>query len=205
MLHSRILADGQMEICGQTKGDVNIPLLSRDTLEALEHELEDPEAYLNYVRLNHDMWPNRYKRLSEAIRAGDITGAMDAVLSLRSSSQMIGATQLAEAALETEYALREGQLSAAESLLTDLQGRGIATMAQIRSEFSLGAHEPVDDSDWTTLAGRKAEIRFPGGGTDSGIVDAVALDGHLMWLKMDGVSPRRMVEMVLELEVRIVL
>ena len=181
-----------------------VPLVSRDVLDALEQELEDPEAYATYVRLNHGLWPARHQRLVEAIRAGDATGAMDAVLSLKSASQMIGAMQLAELALTAERALRDGRLREAEELLQDLEVCGTATMKQISREYSLGASNHLDDTDWTELAGKTVEIQSPNGVTDYGEVDAVTVDGCILWLKLHGPLPRRIVEKAAGVRVRII-
>jgi len=181
-----------------------IPLVSRDVLDALKQELGDPVTYATYVRLNHELWPARYERLAETIRAGDATGAMDAVLSIRCASQMIGAMQLAELALTAQLALRDGRLSAAEELLEDLEVCGKATMGQISREFSLGASNPVCDTDWNKLVGRTVEIQSPDGPTDSGEVDAVTVDGRILWLKLDGPLPRRIVEKTTGVRVRVI-
>lgn len=194
----------QMGIPVPTFDGNEVPLVSHEVLDALEQELEDPEAYATYVRLNHGLWPARHQRLVEAIRAGDATGAMDAVLSLRSASQMIGAMQLAELALTAEHALRDGRLRAAEELLKDLEVCGAATMKQISREYSLGASSPLDDTDWTELAGKTVEIQSPDGLTDYGEVDAVTLDGCILWLKLHGPLPRRIVEKAAGVRVRII-
>ena len=181
-----------------------VPLISRDVLDALEQELEDPDAYATYVRLNHGLWPARHQRLVEAIRTGDTTGAMDAVLSLKSSSQMIGAMQLAELALTVERALRDGRLRAAEELLKDLEECGTATMQQISRECSFVASIPSGDTDWTELAGKTIEIQSPDGMTDFGEVDAVTVDGSILLLKLYGPVPRRIVEKAAGVSVRII-
>jgi hypothetical protein len=198
------LRSGQMGIPMPTFDENKIPLVSRDVLDALEQELEDAVTYATYIRLNHELWPARYERLAETIRAGDATGAMDAVLSLRCASQMIGAMQLAELALTAQLALRDGRLSAAEELLEDLEVCGTATMRQISREFSLGASNPVCDTDWSELAGKTVEIHSPNGLTDSGEVDAVTVDGRILWLKLDGLLPRRMVEKTAGVRVRVI-
>lgn len=201
---AELLSPKQMGMPVPTFDGKEVPLVSRDVLDALELELEDAEAYATYVRLNHGLWPSRHQRLVEAIRAGDSTGAMDAVLSLRTASQMIGATQLAELALAAECALRDGRLRGAEELLNDLEVCGTATMRQISRECSLGASRPVDDTDWTELTGKTVEIRSPDGLIDYGEVDAVTVDGCILWLKLHGPKPRRIVEKAAGVSVRII-
>lgn len=168
--------------------------MSRAVLDALSEDLRDPVAYEAYLSRNQEMWPTRYQRLSDAIRTGKPAAAMDAVLSLRSASQMIGAMKLAALALEVEQALRGGQLAAAEAFLDDLEAWGRATMARLNEEFPPLNSRLFGDTDWTLLDGRRVEIQFPGGTTEVGIVDAVTNDGLILWLKQDGVSPRHLIE-----------
>lgn len=198
------MRSGQTGLPVPTFDENDIPLVSRDVLDALEQELGDPVTYVTYVRLNHELWPARYERLAEAIRTADATGAMDSVLSIRSASQMIGAMRLAELALTAELALRDGLLSAAEELLEDLEACGTATMRQISREFTLRASTPVCDTDWSKLAGKTVEIQSPDGLTDYGEVDAVTVDGRILWLKLNGPLPRRIVEKTAGVRVRVI-
>lgn len=201
---AKLLRSRQTGIPVPTFDEKELPLVSRDVLDALKQELGDPVTYATYVRLNHELWPARYERLAVAIRTGDAAGAMDAVLSIRSASQMIGAMQLAELALTAERALRDGQLSAAEELMVDLEACGKDTMGQISREFSFRASNPACDTDWRELAGKTVEIQSPDGLTDYGEVDAVTLDGRILWLKLDGPLPRRIVEKAAGVRVRII-
>jgi HPt (histidine-containing phosphotransfer) domain-containing protein len=53
----------------------------------------------------HDV-PNRNERLRLTLTTGDLEGALDAVLSLKTSSQMAGAERLAGLALDLEQSIR---------------------------------------------------------------------------------------------------
>lgn len=99
----------------------DLPLVSRAALDALWDDLRDPAAHAAYLRRNQELWPERYERLSGAVRRADATAAIEAVLHLRSASQMIGALKLAALALEVERALGDGHLGSAEALLDELQ------------------------------------------------------------------------------------
>ena len=48
--------------------------------------------------------------------------------------------------------------------------------------------------DWTTLTGLQVEIADRSGVLDWGAVEAVTLDGEILWLKQEGVVTRRLVE-----------
>ncbi|MCA4134038.1 Hpt domain-containing protein [Arthrobacter sp. M4] len=178
-------------------GDIEraeIPLVSRYVLDALELEVQDPTAYVDYVHRNLDLWPARYHRLVDAIRREDEVASMDAMLSLRSASEMVGATGLAEIALHMERVLRAGNFVEAEALLPRLEACGIATVDQLTHQFPAYALPDFCDIDWRTLTGQKVEIEIANGITDAGVVDTVTMDGQILWLRQDGAIPRRLVE-----------
>ncbi|KSU79337.1 hypothetical protein GA0061083_0539 [Pseudarthrobacter enclensis] len=83
------------------------PLVDPSVLERLRTELEDSSGYTrvfvaNYVRC----LPGRVERLRVSLTTGDWAGSFDAVLSLKTTSQMVGAELLASLALELEAELR---------------------------------------------------------------------------------------------------
>lgn len=57
----------------------------------------------NYISL----LPRRLERLRLGLTTGDLNGSMDAILSLRTSSQMVGAERLADLAWYLEQSLRQ--------------------------------------------------------------------------------------------------
>lgn len=183
----------------------DLPLISHDVLDALELEVENPEAYANYVAKNLEMWPGRYQRLSDAIREADQVAAMDAILSLRTASQMVGAVELADLALRVESTLRQGALSEAEDLLEQLKDCGNSTMERLAKEFESRVPLLFDETDWRLLAGQHIEVHFPNGIRDQGIVDAVTTDGLILWLQQDGATPRRLIEKLPGLGIRTLL
>ncbi|WP_407709917.1 Hpt domain-containing protein [Arthrobacter nitrophenolicus] len=84
------------------------PLLDPSVLERLRAELDDDESIWrvfveNYIK----ELPVRTERLRLTLTTGDLRGAVDAVLSLKTSSQMVGAERLAGLALNLEGELRE--------------------------------------------------------------------------------------------------
>jgi HPt (histidine-containing phosphotransfer) domain-containing protein len=86
----------------------DLPLLDPSVLERLRADLDDDD---NIWRLFvHDFiaqLPARLQRLRQTLTTGDSSGAMDAVLSLRTSSQMVGAERLAGLALQLERSMRD--------------------------------------------------------------------------------------------------
>jgi len=90
------------------RADAARPLVDRLVLERLKEELEDDgEGYTKVFVANFiACLPRRIERLRLALTTGDWEGSFDAVLSLKTSSQMVGAEQLAFLALKLEAELR---------------------------------------------------------------------------------------------------
>ena len=65
----------------------------------------------------------------------------------------------------------------------------------------LAPWQPVDD--WSTLEGRTAEFHRHGHLIDSGTVEAVTPDGEILWLKLDGALPRRILEKAPDIHARL--
>jgi histidine phosphotransfer protein HptB len=90
-----------------TQGNGYAPLLNPAVLERLHEELEGDEGVWRiFVQNFIGHLPERIERMRQTLTTGDFRGAMDAVLSLKTSSQMVGAERLAEMAMDLERALR---------------------------------------------------------------------------------------------------
>ncbi|QDG68025.1 MULTISPECIES: Hpt domain-containing protein [unclassified Pseudarthrobacter] len=88
-----------------------LPLLDPDVLDRLRTELEDDDGVWKvFVQNFIEYLPHRTEKLRLTLTTGDLAGAMDAVLSLKTSSQMVGAERLAGLAMELEQALRHETL-----------------------------------------------------------------------------------------------
>jgi HPt (histidine-containing phosphotransfer) domain-containing protein len=182
---------------GKDMHDINhieAPLVSRDVLDSLELEIQDSTAYVAYVSRNMEMWPARYQRLADAILQRDGATSMNAMVSLRSAGQMVGAVKLADIALRMEGALQNGKFDVAEALLPELRSCGLETLDQLGEQFTITNPLSFDESDWRVLVGQRIEVRFPNGDIDTGTVDAVTMDGEILWLQQDGALPRRLIE-----------
>lgn len=84
------------------------PLLDPAVLERLRHELEDDDGVWKvFVEAFIAQMPQRLQQVRLTLTTGDLAGAVDAVLSLKTSSQMVGAERLADLAHELEKSLRE--------------------------------------------------------------------------------------------------
>jgi histidine phosphotransfer protein HptB len=83
------------------------PLLDPAVLERLRDDLEDDEGVWKvFVENFIAQMPQRLQKVRLSLTTGDVTGSMDAVLSLKTSSQMVGAERLAAYASELEQSLR---------------------------------------------------------------------------------------------------
>jgi HPt (histidine-containing phosphotransfer) domain-containing protein len=84
-----------------------LPLLDSMVLDRLRLELDyDEGVWKVFIQDFVAHLPARLERLRLALTTGDAVTAKDAVLSLKTSSQMVGAERLAGLALDLEGALR---------------------------------------------------------------------------------------------------
>lgn len=87
--------------------DAPRPLVDQSVLDRLREELEEDEGYCRVFVGNFiEYLPQRIGRLRLALTTGDLEGSVDAVLSLKTSSQMVGAERLAGLAMELEVEIR---------------------------------------------------------------------------------------------------
>jgi len=84
------------------------PLIDHVVLDRLREDLYEYEVWRVFVQNFITALPARIEKLRVALTTGDVVGARDAVLSLKSASQMVGAEGLAALALDLEAAQREG-------------------------------------------------------------------------------------------------
>ncbi len=88
-------------------GDIGHPLVDQSVLDRLRAELDDDGYCGVFVGNFIDCLPSRMGKLRLALTTGDLDGAVDAVLSLKTSSQMVGAERLAGLAMDLERSIRE--------------------------------------------------------------------------------------------------
>ncbi|GKV72808.1 hypothetical protein NCCP2145_21890 [Pseudarthrobacter sp. NCCP-2145] len=83
-------------------------LVDRSVLDRLGKELDDDgEGYTRIFVANFiTCLPGRIERLRLALTTGDLEAAVDAVLSLKTSSQMVGAERLAVLVMDLEAEMR---------------------------------------------------------------------------------------------------
>ncbi|MBT2567135.1 Hpt domain-containing protein [Arthrobacter sp. ISL-85] len=85
----------------------SLPLLDDSVLARLRAETDDDDGIWKvFVQNFIEQMPPRIEKLRSTLTSGDAKSALTAVLSLRTSAQMVGALQLAAIALELEQAIR---------------------------------------------------------------------------------------------------
>jgi HPt (histidine-containing phosphotransfer) domain-containing protein len=129
--------------------DAGSPLVDQAVLDRLRAELEEDEGYCSIFVGNFiNYLPHRIGRLKLALTSGDLDGSVDAVLSLKTSSQMVGAERLAGLATALEGEIRTEGLDAdagvvlprlAASFLRPISRCSRQTMNRLQAQCSPGA------------------------------------------------------------------
>lgn len=112
-----------------------LPLVDQKVLHELEEEFEDPRPARSFVRDFIAFWDERYLRVADAVRHGDPDATLDALLSVRITSTMIGASRLARLAAELEVSLKRGNTEAVAEALPELRLCGAATIKELTTNY----------------------------------------------------------------------
>jgi HPt (histidine-containing phosphotransfer) domain-containing protein len=113
------------------------PLVDPAALQDLGVQLESPTLAKGFARDYAKMWDQRYNCLSSALDRRDEAGSLEAVLSLKTSSAMVGGVQLARLAGELEQAVRGGDMERASSLLGEVAESGSETVDELQYSYIL--------------------------------------------------------------------
>jgi HPt (histidine-containing phosphotransfer) domain-containing protein len=99
-------------------------------LDRLREDLREYDVWRVFVQNFIAALPLRIEKLRAALTTGDAAGARDAVLSLKTASQMVGAERLAALAMDLEAAQREAARIADPS--GSLPGLAVSHLTRIR-------------------------------------------------------------------------
>lgn len=115
-------------------GGQELPLLDGSVLQDLEDELGQRQMAWNFANDYAAMWGLRQRCLLDSIEREDHAAALDAVISLKVSSAMVGGLRLERLAETLETAIREGDLRGGAALLAmiSLHGQGTVKELQLR-------------------------------------------------------------------------
>lgn len=111
------------------------PLVDPAALQDLGAQLESASVAKGFARDYAKLWDQRYTCLASALDRGDQAGSLDAVLSLKTSSAMVGGVQLAMLAGELEDAVRGGDMERASSLLGNIAASGCETVDELHDSY----------------------------------------------------------------------
>lgn len=90
-------------------------------LQALAEELGDSQPALRFLSTYLTMLPGRFLRLSNGLCRHDLDASMDAVLSLKISSAMVGAVETESQCRAIEMMIREDHFDSAVEALPELR------------------------------------------------------------------------------------
>ena len=106
-----------------------------EILAELEAELDGPELAHGFARDYAGLWDQRFSRLAAAVKDQDRVAALDAVISLRIASTMVGGIRLATLARAIEEAVRRSEFATARQLLAGLAEHGVRTISELRANY----------------------------------------------------------------------
>jgi len=111
-----------------------LPAFDRRPLKRLAREMKSKEAAEKFAAAYAKMLPQRVDKISHALSTGDSDLAMDAVLSLKTSSSMVGALRMEQHCVRLEHALVTTDHTAAA------QAGELVRQHQPQLEKALGGH-----------------------------------------------------------------
>lgn len=111
------------------------PLLDTAVLDDMEEQLGRPGTAWKFAIDYAGMWPERQRSLVDSVEREDRMAALDAVISLKVSSAMVGGLLLACLAEALEAVLRRGDLRDAASVLAMISLHGDATVKELQQGY----------------------------------------------------------------------
>lgn len=111
-----------------------LPAFDRRPLKRLAREMKSKEAAEKFAAAYASLLPQRVDKISHALSTGDSDLAMDAVLSLKTSSSMVGALRMEQHCVRLEHALVMTDHTAA------IEAGELVRQHQPQLEKALGGH-----------------------------------------------------------------
>lgn len=122
---------------GSRPGPKTAPLMDPGALQDLGEQVNSATVARGFARDYALMWDQRYDALAASLGRRDPTAALDAVLSVKISSSMVGGLRLAALATEFEGLVRNGLLAEAEARLGEVAARGRETVQELQFSYIL--------------------------------------------------------------------
>ena len=114
-----------------------LPLVDSGILEDLEEQLDGAELALRFARDYAAMWDQRYRRLALAVENQDRASALDAIISLRITSAMVGGLRLARLAEMLETVIRKGDFGEGQAMMERVADHGDRTVSELQANYIL--------------------------------------------------------------------
>lgn len=114
-----------------------LPLIDAAVLDELEDELAGSGLAQRFARDYAAMWDLRLARLGTAVDSQDEASALDAVISLKISSAMVGGVRLAKLAELLEGLIRQGDFAQGQALMAGVARDGARTVSELQATYLL--------------------------------------------------------------------
>ncbi|NUS35348.1 MAG: Hpt domain-containing protein [Pseudarthrobacter sp.] len=114
-----------------------LPLIDATVLDELDDELAGSGLAQRFARDYAAMWDQRLSRLGAAVDSQDEDSALDAVISLKISSAMVGGVRLAKLAELLEALIRQGDFAQGQVLMLGVALDGARTVSELQSTYIL--------------------------------------------------------------------
>lgn len=106
-------------------------------LDDLAEQLQSPDIAHRFARDYAALWEQRQRRLTSAVEDQDHAAALEAVISLKTSSAMVGGRHLAVLAGKLQAHIQAGDLHSGQALLPAVADSGRATVNELRLGYLL--------------------------------------------------------------------
>lgn len=116
-------------------GGEELPLLDAGVLQNLEDDFGQRQMAWKFASDYAAMWRLRQRCLLDSIEREDRAAALDAVISLKVSSAMVGGLRLERLAQRLETIIRKGDLRDGAALLTLISLHGQATVKELQLRY----------------------------------------------------------------------
>lgn len=114
-----------------------LPLVDTDILEELEEQLDGSALAVRFARDYAGMWEQRYAKLAAAVHDQDMDAALDAAISLKITSAMVGGLRLSRLAELLESVLRQGNFGQGQILMKRVAEDGNQTVSELQTNYIL--------------------------------------------------------------------
>jgi HPt (histidine-containing phosphotransfer) domain-containing protein len=118
-------------VAGGSRAPAPVAWVDAEVLRDLEEQLAGPWIVQRFIHDYVSLWQRRHETLADAIERQDAEAALEAAISLKVSSSMVGGTSLAHLAQKLQEAIQAGNFPAGEELLSAVGICGRATVNEL--------------------------------------------------------------------------